>query len=597
MGRDRVSLLEPRSVDEILQRVDELRDLNQPHLQMRRVTRAILNGGADAVAHLVADSEMEHLPAANLMHSALERLAQKLGKPPSVRVDSPITTDSARARKSAEKRERIVESYDAASNLEMQMPQMARWVPGYGFGVWTIQAAQTTDGQPFPSLELRDPYGCLPGPWTVHQQPDDLAFVRRIPEPLLRRIWPNLPRNLRPRRYSTGGAVILDNTQSGKWGNQGDNDLIRVIEYRNHAGTYMILEDAEILLDFEPSPSSVGTPFVVAKRFAFDELIGQYEHVKGLQQMLTRLNVLAFLAVQDAVFSETNIYGEMLSDEYRRGRGATNHFEQGTRVERPTDGQVFQSFQQQDRLERQLRLTGAYPVTDDAQSPNSFVTGQGLRELTQSADNAVQEHQTIFKHALQIADRKRLAWDEEMWGGINRVMPGYHDGAPYVEKYRPDRDIDGNHLTRRAYGLLSGLDSSSKLIGLLQISQAGWMDDITAMEHLDGIDNVQQVRERLDQQQSEELLQQALLGLAQGQPTDDRVLRVLIDGLEEGPRKQRFENIFFPEPETDPETGEEVPVEGQREALAQPGEDPQTIMSRLFGTGGGNAQAQLVQTQ
>ena len=93
-----MSLLMPSTADEIIQRVDELRDLNETHVQMRRITRAIMNGGAEAVSALVADSEMEHLPSANLMHSAMERLAQKLSKPPTVRVDAPATTDSARSR-------------------------------------------------------------------------------------------------------------------------------------------------------------------------------------------------------------------------------------------------------------------------------------------------------------------------------------------------------------------------------------------------------------------------------------------------------------------------------------------------------------------
>lgn len=584
----------PTTVDRILERVDELRDLNQHHLAMRQVMRAVLNGGADAVAHLISDSDMEHLPSANLIHSGIERNAQKLRDAPKVRIDPPRhIEDSANSRTKAEKRERIVEAYDAAANVRMQVPQAARWIMGYGFCPWVIEPDQTWDGRLFPSMSLRDPYGALPGPWTVHQQPDDIAFIRKIPEQRLRALYPGLPRNLKPGRVMVGGAVLLDNT-TGQWASQNEDDTLRVIEYRNATGTYLILEQSKILLDFTPTPEGVGTPFVIAKRFAFDELQGQFQHVVGLQQMLSRLTVLAFLSVQDAVFAETNIYGEMVSDEYRRGRGAINQFSLQTRVERPTDGNVFQAFQQNDRIERQLRLTGAYPVTDDAQSPNSFVTGRGLEELTQGSDNVVSEYQLVLRDTFERADFKRLRWDDAAFPDAHRVLPDQNPDATNAEKYTPQRDIAGNYQTRRIYGLLAGLDSSRRLVGLLQVAQAGWVDDLTATENIDGIDDVQQIRDRLRAQRAEEMLQQAMMTLAQGQPMDPRVLRVILDQVPEGPLKEQYEAVFFPE--EDPQQQQQQPQLNQpQQPAAQPGEDAQTVLSRLFSSGSQTSAAQVVQ--
>jgi hypothetical protein len=584
----------PETTDSILARVDELRDLNQSHLKMRQIIRGILNGGAQAVQHLLADSELEFLPAANLLHSAIERTAQKLVHPPTVKCDAPLHRDSARSRSRAEKRERIVEGYDRAANLRMQIPQLARWLPGYGFAPWVIDSRTTDDNQPYPGLSLRDPFGCIPGPWTVHQQPQDLAFVRRVPENMIRRVYPHLPPNLRPRRYSMGGVVMLDNVGHGKWENQSDSDMLRVIEYRNRTGTYLVLEDAEILLDHEPTPEGVGTPFVVAKRFSFDELIGQFDHVVGLQQMIARMNILAFLSVQDAVFAETNVLGEMTqSDDYRRGRGAVNYFTQGTRIERMGDRSNTEAFQQTDRLERQLRLTGAYPVADDGQSPNSFVTGKGLEELGSSADNVVNEYQLVIANALETADRKRLCWDEKMWPNTQRTLPGRRKGSPFVENYVPSKDISSDHETRRVYGVMAGLDSSTKLIGLLQIAQAGWLDDISAMENLDGIDDIQLVLNRINRQKARELLDQAMMASLQGSPLDDRVLRVLVDSLESGPEKKRFMDVFFPE---EPEAEIAAPAPQEPEPLAQPGEDVGTVLSRIMAGGQTTAGAQVVQT-
>jgi hypothetical protein len=589
-----------RTTEDALARVHELRRMNEAHTSVRPIIRAILNGGADAVKHLVADSQMEHVPGANLIHSAIERVAQKLIDIPGVRVNAPQGNDSSRSRKRAEKRERIVEAYDHASNMRLQIPQVARWLPGYGFAVWTISSSLTDDGQPYPAASLRDPYGALPGPWTVHQQPSDIAFVRRIPEATLRRMYPTLKSSdMRPknRTRTSGGAIVLDHTDGRGWAGGNDDGSLKVVEYRNSEGTFLILEDSQILLDFEPVPAGVGSPFVVAKRFAFDKLIGQFDHVIGLQQMMTRMNVLAFLAVQDEVFAPTNVTGNLMSGTYKQGRNSVNILEPGSRVERPTTNSSYQSFGQIDRLVDQLRITGAYPGTDDGKSPNSFVTGKGLTELSSGSDNVVREYQLVIQHALETLDRKRLAWDEGAWPDKKRPMAGEHRGSPFTEMYTPSKDIAGDFATRRQYGMLAGLDSSGRLVGLLQMMQGGLIDNVSAMENISGIDNVQQVLDRLSRQKSSEMLEQAMMASISGQQMDPRVLRILIDTMEPGPLRDKYEKVFFPEPQedgtaTDPLTGGPAPAE----PLAEAGDDVQTIMSRVMASGETSAGAQVVQT-
>ena len=75
-----------------------------------------------------------------------------------------------------------------------------------------------------------------------------------------------------------------------------------------------------------------------------------------------------------------------------------------------------------------MRLGAAYPVSDDGQSPNAFVTGRGLEELGQSASLHVREYQTILKEALQEIDAKRLEYDEVMFGNVRKPIAGRHKG-------------------------------------------------------------------------------------------------------------------------------------------------------------------------
>ena len=88
------------------------------------------------------------------------------------------------------------------------------------------------------------------------------------------------------------------------------------------------------MVRFIPNLLKDRPPFKLAKRFAFDLLIGQFDHVVGLMAMMAKLNVLAVIAAGDAVFRETNIIGDMISKEYKRGRNQQNFFTTGTKIEK-----------------------------------------------------------------------------------------------------------------------------------------------------------------------------------------------------------------------------------------------------------------------
>ena len=73
-------------------------------------------------------------------------------------------------------------------------------------------------------------------------------------------------------------------------------------------------------IDLIPNPLKSGPRFVVAKRFAFDQMQGQFHHTIGLMANMAKINVLSVIAMEDAVFTETNIIGEIESGQYKKGR-------------------------------------------------------------------------------------------------------------------------------------------------------------------------------------------------------------------------------------------------------------------------------------
>ena len=111
---------------------------------------------------------------------------------------------------------------------------------------------------------------------------------------------------------------------------------------------------------------------------------------------MAKINILSVIAMEDAVFTETNIVGEIESGQYRKGRNAINYLSPGSQIVKPVTNLPYQLFEAVGRLERQLRVVAGYPVQDDAISPNSFVTGRGLEELESGVGAMVTEYHTIL---------------------------------------------------------------------------------------------------------------------------------------------------------------------------------------------------------
>tara|TARA_B100000212_G_scaffold184119_1_gene138780 strand:+ start:732 stop:2513 length:1782 start_codon:yes stop_codon:yes gene_type:complete len=528
--------LDIKSYKEIVQNAAELTSgklVQERQVQKARI-KAILNGGADGIKALLGNtmetSDADLLPAPNMLQSGIDRLAQKISGIPQVRVDVPNDNDSNRSKIRAEKLERIVTNYDEKQNLLSQLQQAARWLPGYGYCAWVISTRRDSNGFIYPSAELRDPYDTFPGNFGPDQQPREMAVVRRIPRYKLAQIYPEFAEQILKQDEDEGDELNGDlaapfmSYENNREQNWEDNTYsgVRIIEYYDMGGTYVVFPERNMILDFIPNVLST-PPFVFMKRTSFDQLKGQYDHVIGLMAMMAKINIMSAIAMEDSVFTETNISGEIESGQYRKGRFAVNYLAPGTQVSKPMNNIPYQLFQQVDRLERQLRMVGGYPVTDDSQSPNSFVTGAGLSELNSTMSLMISEYRDIVKTALVQMDAKRLELDVILsytQGVSKKPMAGFLNGSAFAENYTPLNDIGGDFKTRRIYGVMAGFDEPQKIVTGLQLLQAGVIDVETLQDNIDGLENIAKVQERIRKNKAEGVLFDSILARsAQGDPS------------------------------------------------------------------------------
>lgn len=590
----------PRHHVEVIERVDEIRKAHEPnHVEQARI-RAIMDGGEAAVKALIGKvaPDLVDLPVGDFMGKAMESLAGKLSAVPDLVTDPPRTgrksDESDAARRKAEKRGRIVASYDEHAAVELMMPQLARWMPGYGYAAVVVLEKRTREGFRYPHAELRDPYETYPGWWGAAQQPSDVAFIRRVPLRTLMKLYPEHRAALEAHQARSSGGVLLGFAEGGRSWESGDRNAVEVVEYLDRDGTWIVCPSRSLLLDYIANPME-RPAFHVFKRFAFNRLRGQYDNVVGLMAMIAKHNLLMEIATTDSVFAETNLFGDPpRGGAYKRGRFALNQFDTNARVEKARSDVPFQMAQQIDRVERQLRIGAAYPVTDDGQSPNSFVTGRGLQELDASAGRMVEEYQTVLKRGWQELDAIRLEWDERAYPRARKPLLGERRGSVFAEEYVPERDISRAYRTRRVYGAMATFDNSAKIIGGLQLLQGGIIDTQTMQEQLSGLGDITKIQKRIDAEQAKG----ALMGiLTSGQPfPDPRVPMVLIEMLPDGEFRASMEKYFADE-------GEQMTPEEEMIAAGMMGGDPMgleappditTVLSRLEGSGGVSGGVQTV---
>ncbi len=574
---------------EIIERASYLKRMHDNALIDRARYRAILNGGEDGIRQLLGpgldNNESHTIPAPNLMLSALDRLSQKIGKVPTLDVHITNARDSQRNKVKKDKLERIITAYDNMQELELQLPQVARWLPGYGFAVWVITTKMDMNGNMYPCAELRNPYDCFPGYYGNKQKPQELAIIQKIPIQNLIQMYPELKAYYAEKdsEDTSYDSYNLRYTDDGSWENQDENGDV-ILEYMNIEGTYIVHVASKKIVDFVPNPLKSGPSFVVAKRFSFDRLQGQFDQVVGLMASMAKINILSVIAMEDAVFTETNIVGEIESGQYRKGRNSINYLTPGSQVVKPTTNLPYQLFEQVGRLERQLRVVAGYPVQDDAISPNSFVTGRGLEELESGVSQMVNEYHTILEYALQEIDAKRLELDETLFAKRRKPISGTYKGASFSESYTPSTDIDQNYITRRKYGAMASFDAPNKIITGLQLLNAGIIDRETLQQEMDGLENLSQINERITKQKTEEILYQMLL--QQSQQGDKAAMMAVVEIYNNPKDIGRTLEKFFSAAGEEPSPEEQALMQQQAMQQQQAAGGPPNLAQLLGGAVG-----------
>ena len=108
--------------------------------------------------------------------------------------------------------------------------------------------------------------------------------------------------------------------------------------------------------------------------------------------------------------------------------------------------------------------------------------------------------------------------DEKFWPDTEKEIRGQRPDAPFSLKYRPSRDIAGDHTVSVDYGFLLGLDANRALVFILQAQGAGLISRSTAARYLPIQLNLDEESSQIELEQMRGSLVQAFAAMSQALP-------------------------------------------------------------------------------
>jgi hypothetical protein len=241
------------------------------------------------------------------------------------------------------------------------------------------------------------------------------------------------------------------------------------------------------------------------------------------------------------------------------------------------------AFQEQAILEQEMRMGARYPEGRSGSVNASVITGSGVQALLGGFDSQIKAGQQILAEALQDVMALAMEMDQKLFAGEKSTQMTYN-GAPYVLKYSPEKDIKDDYSVNVRYGLMSGLDPSRALIFSLQALQANLISQEFVMQELPWNVNVSKEIERIDIEKMRGALMGALNATstsipqmaAQGQDPSEIVMKIaqVIDARRSGKSVEDSVMEVFKKPEPVEAPQEQAPLTPE-EMMAAMGGAPQ----------------------
>lgn len=415
---------------------------------------------------------------ANLIIAAARTMSQRVGRMPRITA-VPRDRDAGRNKKlAADRHTQALLNYAERMGLERTLYQAAYWQITHDATAFVVRPSSEYG---IPIIECKDPLSMYAGSvWPHKPEVYDVLFATKMPAYQACRI------------YDIKHLISSDRGEKMK--------EVVIGEYFVPEGCVIaLLEPTTAVIDFiaEPCPAKV----VIGRGFSPDlSFHGQFDHVIGILKAQAKLNAIMMAHSWRLVFGETNITGEIISNQgqYAEGPGAVNVIQPfpgatSAGVQKSVNQMSQQSLELSQQLERGVRIAGGFPAQLSGEPVATIATGKGTEQLLTAVDDNTNYYQTVLGDAL----RRAFAVIPEMARNM---------GAEDADMFTTDTVLKLNYL--------SGSDPS-ETVRLLQMQGAGNLSSETIMARMPEIDDPQHEQQRTDSEALDKAVLQSITAQAQ----------------------------------------------------------------------------------
>lgn len=446
----------------------------------------------DVYPDLFPEGPFDRGIVANMVDVAARDLSEVLAPLPAFNCSSAtMVSDAARDR--AELRTRIVNGYLDFSEVQKQMYTAADRYFTYGF----VPAMIEVDlDERMPRIRFMDSIGAYPvfDRWG-RVSAGFFAFFKSRDEILA--MYPDAEAKLGP---ATSG-----------------NELVEMVRYHDRfVDTLFVPHKSGIVLESVRNP--VGQCLIewTQRPGVDDESHGQFDDVLAVQVAKARFALLSLEAAQKSVQAPIVLPPD--AQELALGPDSVLRTANGEKVRRVPIEVPQAAFAQQGVLDQELRQGSRYPNARNGDIDGSVVTGRGVQALMSGFDTQIRTGQAMFARSLTGLVQKAFMVDEKLFGSDTKTLRGNADGTPYEIRYKPERDIKGDHTVDVQYGLMAGLDPNRALVFGLQARGDKLISRDFLRRQMPFALNASEEEQRVDIEEMRDALKQAVAGYAQAIP-------------------------------------------------------------------------------
>lgn len=469
---------------------ETLRDARHAEIQSAR------RGDFEAIAPDLFSDEFKRPIVANLIDTSARDMAAMLAPMPAITC-SATTMLSAKAREFADKRTKVARSYVEQSELPLQMA--ARGADMLNCFGMIVGCVQPDFDEMRPHIQIESSIGA----YAVQDRRGRTKEFARVEFVDWFSILADYPQ-LEEMRQQYPHCV----TKSNKLEVVHYSSDTRYCTYIPQMGDYA-LEDMENPAGF--------CPYVVRNRPNFEDVAkGAYDDVVWMQIARHRLELLLLEGTEKAVRAPIILPDDV--DQFTYGPDSTIRTRNPAGVGRARVDIPAQSFAVAEQLAQEQREGSMSPEARSGSIDASVITGRGVQQLMGSFNSQVAIDQEVLKSFFKQIIAMAFALDEKVFGNVEKEIRGNDSGVPYSIRYKPTRDIKGDHTVDVSYGFAAGLDPNRALVFLLQAEGAGWISKDKARRSMPVDIDAAEEEKKITQEQGRAGIIQGFAALAQSIP-------------------------------------------------------------------------------